>query len=166
MNNRYPSSPPAKLLKRQLPISQKKYKGSATITMVKIEKTDLVTLNMGDSGYALFHVNTGRKKLELYFESPEKQKRFNFPYQVGTKGDQIDAAEIRHHKDIRDGDIVMVYSDGYSDNVFGYDMHHCFNLEGVMDWESGTLSNTSLAADCSARLAFVMGKTEGYESPF
>ena len=125
---------------------------------MKLEGTDLLTLNIGDSGYALFHVNSRDKKLELYFESPEKQKRFNFPYQVGTKGDPLKVADIKRHSDIRDGDVVMVYSDGYSDNVYGEDMHHCFNLDGVMDWDSGTLSNTSLAADCSARLAFVLGR--------
>ena len=60
----------------------------------------------------------------------------------------------------------MVYSDGYSDNVSASDMHHCFNLKSAIDWESGTLSNTSLVADCQARLAYTLGRTEHYDSPF
>ena len=131
-----------------------------------MDGTDLVTTSIGDSGYALFHVNAKNRELELYFESPEMQKRFNFPYQVGTQGDEISVSAQRRHKDVEDGDLVMVYSDGYSDNVLGSDMHHCFNLDGAMDWESGTLSNTSLAADCQARLAYLLGRSEEYNSPF
>ena len=66
---------------------------------------------------------------------------------------------MRVHTDVEDGDIVMVYSDGFGDNVYAEDMVHCFNIETVMDWESGTLSNTSKAADCQARLAYLLGRT-------
>ena len=37
------------------------------MTVLKLDDKTLKTANMGDSGYALFHVNEG--KLELYYES-------------------------------------------------------------------------------------------------
>ena len=55
------------------------------MTVLKIADKTLQTANMGDSGYALFHVNDN--KLELYFRSEEQQKEFNYPVQIGSVGD-------------------------------------------------------------------------------
>ena len=60
----------------------------------------------------------------------------------------------------------MVYSDGYSDNVFPSSYTRC--LETMMDWTYGeeTLTNFSKTADCQAKLAYALSKHRKYQSPF
>ena len=81
--------------------------------------------NLGDSGYALFHVRPD-DTLEMYYRSPSQQKIHNFPYQCGGDGsDDPNLAEVYEHKDVRDGDVVLVFSDGFHDNVFDSGMSYC-----------------------------------------
>ena len=73
--------------------------GSSTLTIVKVENTTTIsTTNIGDSGYALFHVvkneETGAMIPEVYFRSKEQQKSFNFPYQIGSRGDPPESAGL------------------------------------------------------------------------
>ena len=54
----------------------------------------------------------------MYFRSKEQQKSFNFPYQIGSVGDDPrTSGEDNEHK-FEDGDVVLIYSDGVSDNLF------------------------------------------------
>ena len=44
-----------------------------------VEEMKIQAANLGDSGYALFHVLPD-DTLEMYFRSPTQQKTHNFPY--------------------------------------------------------------------------------------
>ena len=48
----------------------KRHKGSATVAVVSITERGMETSVVGDSGYALYHVESGGK-LKLYFRSKE-----------------------------------------------------------------------------------------------
>ena len=61
-----------------------------------------------------------------------------------------------------EGDIVVLYSDGLSDNVFRSGMYQCLEEE----MEGGVLKSPSKAADCLARKAYWLGKERDYISPF
>ncbi len=51
------------------------------------------------------------------FRSKEQQHSFNFPFQVGTGGDDPAGAEDQIHE-INDGDIIILGSDGLWDNMY------------------------------------------------
>lgn len=81
--------------------------------------------NLGDSGYALFHVEDD-DTLRMYFRSPSQQKSHNFPYQCGgASGDNPEQAEEFFHYDVQDGDVALVYTDGFQDNVYESGMFQC-----------------------------------------
>lgn len=128
------------------------------------------TANLGDSGYALFHV-LPNDTLEMYFRSPPQQKTHNFPYQCGRGIDPSDGSQIESddpqeadkyvHK-VRDGDVVLVFTDGFHDNVFESGMFHCIE-EYIYN---GLVTSMSRAADCLARKAYFLGKNLKFQSPW
>ena len=122
-----------------------------------VEEMKIQAANLGDSGYALFHVLPD-DTLEMYFRSPTQQKTHNFPYQCGAEGDDPRDAEKFLHEDVRDGDVVLLYTDGFHDNVFPSGMFHCIE-EQLFD---GLVTGMSAAADCLARKAYFLGKTTNF----
>lgn len=119
--------------------------------------------NLGDSGYALFHVNAADDTLEMYFRSPTQQKSHNFPFQCGFEdnGDDPVLAEKFLHE-VQDGDVALVFSDGFHDNVFDSGMHHCIEEQTY----GGLVTSLSKAADCLSRKAYFLGKNLDFQSPW
>ena len=111
------------------------------------------TANLGDSGYALFHVLPD-DTLQMYYRQESQQKTHNFPYQCGTMADDARESEVFWHKDLQDGDVVLVFSDGFQDNVFDSGFPYC--IEEYL--ENGLVTSLSRAADCLARKAYFLGK--------
>lgn len=91
--------------------------GSCTCVLATLDENAplLYTANIGDSGYMLLR-KEGLDLVKL-FRSKEQQHSFNFPFQVGTGGDDPAKADSEIH-DVRDGDIIILASDGLWDNVF------------------------------------------------
>lgn len=54
--------------------------------------------------------------LLIEYESKEQQHSFNFPFQCGTNGDDPAKGESNAHN-VKDGDILVVGSDGLWDNM-------------------------------------------------
>jgi serine/threonine protein phosphatase PrpC len=75
----------------------------------------LYTANIGDSGYLLLR----KEGIDLVakFRSKEQQHSFNFPFQVGTGGDDPASADEFSHE-VQDRDIIIMGSDGLWDNLF------------------------------------------------
>ena len=116
---------------------------------------------MGDSGYALFHVLSD-DTLEMYFRSPAQQRTHNFPYQCGStpdggKGDDPMDAD-KYINEVRDGDVVLVFTDGFHDNVFESGMAHCIEEYTY----NGLVTSMGAAADCLARKAYFLGKNPDF----
>ena len=86
--------------------------GSSTFCSCRLYDNTLHTLNLGDSGYAL--IQNGK----LTYKSKEQQHSFNFPYQVGTHGDNPMKAEKEEHRNIKENDIVILGTDGLWDNLY------------------------------------------------
>ena len=84
------------------------------------------------------------------------------PYQCGT-GSEAFADNIAVESiDVEDFDIVVAYSDGFSDNVYSENMASCLN-----HWlDHGIITSLSRAADCLARKAHYLSKNSSYVSPF
>jgi len=163
--------------------------GSATCTTVRLVSnsnnkttTSLETLNIGDSGYAIFRRRHRRYKEEendnddddddgwkMMYASQPGQKGFNYPDQLGGKyGDDARRVGISNtHDKIQTNDIVVVFSDGVSDNL---EPHHfpIAALNKCIDTNPNTRITEKLhgAADCLARVAYFLGKDPKYDSPF
>ena len=82
------------------------------------ERLELSTALVGDSGYLIFRPSLvdGKLGLDLVFQSEEQQKSFNFPYQIGTKGDKPSAGVEKRHL-LKPNDLVVLVTDGVTDNL-------------------------------------------------
>ena len=71
--------------------------GSCTCVVVVLdEKASVIsTCNLGDSGYMLLRKEAD--KMNVIYESKEQQHSFNFPFQVGTNGDDPQKGESNAH---------------------------------------------------------------------
>ena len=116
--------------------------------------------NLGDSGYALFHVRED-DTLEMYFRSESQQHMHNFPFQCGTSGDDPTKSDYLEHE-FKDGDVVLIFSDGFHDNVFDSGFPHCVE-EYLYD---GLVTSLSAAADCLAKKAYWLGKNTQFRCPW
>jgi len=163
-----PSTPLVQVVDTANWIASKAHKGTATCTALQIKGPNTIkTLNIGDSGYSIHRRNPDtNNELEVVFASEASQKGFNFPYQIGGQyGDDVKTAAVEmEHSDIRpEDDIIVVYSDGVSDNLYPREFHPCINDYSTDDDE---LISLSLVADCIARSAYELGKKKDYLSPF
>lgn len=127
------SERPKNLLK--MAASTNPFKGSATLVICTLWKNQLRGANLGDSGFAILgprlKTTPDGQKTYIYdyrYISPPQQHTFNFPYQLGNDGrdESVLAAETTHT--VGFGDIVIVYSDGISDNVFPGQMRQLLNF--------------------------------------
>ena len=91
--------------------------GSSTCVIASIDKEApvLYTSNLGDSGYLL--IRKQENDLVTVFRSVEQTHGFNFPFQIGTGGDDPEKAESQVHS-IDHNDILIVGTDGLFDNLF------------------------------------------------
>ena len=87
------------------------------MTSIDKELPKINTLNLGDSGYMLVRKHANGTEMEVVFRSKEQQYSFNFPYQCGTNCDPPSYADSNSHS-VKDGDILLLASDGVFDNVF------------------------------------------------
>ena len=79
------------------------------------------SVNLGDSGFMILRKRPDSHQLETVHETKEQQHSFNFPYQVGTNGDDPAKGESDTHA-VEDGDIIILGTDGLWDNMWREDM--------------------------------------------
>lgn len=91
--------------------------GSSTCSLFLLDPLKPVarTANIGDSGYIVYRpLPDGR--IHVVGKSEEVLHGFNFPFQLGTDGDDPSKAKVQSH-DLENGDLVVMFTDGFSDNV-------------------------------------------------
>lgn len=88
--------------------------GSSTACVVRLrpEARALDAVNLGDSGFVL--VRDGR----VLLRTKEQQHYFNCPFQIGSSRDTPDDAARLTVDGLRDGDVMVLASDGLWDNMF------------------------------------------------
>jgi protein phosphatase PTC7 len=96
---------------------QCKETGSSTcVLMVLNQSSGLAdTINVGDSGFLLFRKID--EKLEIVNKSKEVLHGFNFPFQLGTEGDDVSTGDKKSFQ-LQKEDLIILYSDGFSDNLY------------------------------------------------
>ena len=97
--------------------SQNNEIGSATCLVLEVdaEKPNVKSANLGDSGYIWL-----RKRgldLMILHQSEPQQHSFNFPFQLGTSGDDPMDANTETHV-VEDNDIFILGTDGLWDNLY------------------------------------------------
>jgi len=103
--------------------------GSSTACMLTLNSSSglLRSANLGDSGYSIIRSSNViyREKVQTHFFNCPKQLT-KLPDNPGRKFSRMcdDSPEEAntHSIRLRDGDIVVAYTDGFSDNVFPSDM--------------------------------------------
>lgn len=91
--------------------------GSSTACLVALDGENLVSANLGDSGYMVIRAAPSGKAVQLIFKSEEQQYSFNFPYQLGpSSSNTADDAEVLTLP-VQHGDLVILGTDGLFDNV-------------------------------------------------
>lgn len=68
----------------------------------------------------------------------------------------IDGALLTH--EFKDGDVLVMYSDGYADNMFVSGSYQC--LEETL--KDGLITSLGKAADCLAVKAHFLGKNDEF----
>lgn len=121
------------------------------------------TAQLGDSGYMILRPSAKEEgKFRKIHRSEEMLKEFNFPYQLGTghDGEELRARDADH--EIKDLDILLMFSDGVTDNLYDADIAKCVNpyLNGR------DLTDPQGCSKCIADRAYELGKSNNYLSPF
>jgi protein phosphatase PTC7 len=138
--------------------------GSSTCVIASLDKEApiLYTSNLGDSGYILMRVADGKDVISV-FRSKEQTHGFNFPFQIGTSGDDPNRAATQIHN-VEHNDIIVVGTDGLFDNVYDETL-----LELVKPFVSGNsndVEDITKVADVIAEKAEKLAADQEYLSPF
>ena len=95
--------------------------GSTTALICLLRDEELRITNIGDCGLMLI------REGEPVFRNEEQQHSFNFPFQLGTSSrDQPKDAQSFNVK-VKEGDILVLGTDGLFDNVFDEDIIQIVN---------------------------------------
>ena len=134
-----------------------KEKGSSTLVICSLDSSEkkIYSAMIGDSGFMILRRQAST--LEVLFRTTEQQHEFNFPFQIGTNGDNPRKAMV-YSQDIQTGDFVVLGTDGLFDNVFTEDIRKL--VESKMNESSNEIASSI------AQLAFRMSKQSDYNSPF
>lgn len=126
--------------------------GSSTACVIAINNIEhkLDAINVGDSGFMYVR---GNKKM---FRTREQQHSFNYPYQLGTGGEQPEQGDTITLNDIEEGDLIILGTDGLWDNVFDDEIVHLCT----------TISDPQLLAEKLAQKAHEYAMDPFILSPF
>jgi protein phosphatase PTC7 len=133
--------------------------GSSTfvITTIDPDSNTLRTSYIGDSSYFLIRPNSSSGVYTSVYRSKEQQHRFNFPFQIGSIGDNpTEALQFSHP--IKEKDVLILGTDGLFDNLFD---EQILNL--VNENKNAPLDHVAKEL---GQLAFSKSLDSTYNSPF
>jgi len=133
--------------------------GSSTMVIATIDPDSnlLRTSYIGDSSYLLVRPDPATGNYKKVFRSEEQQHSFNFPFQIGSVGDNPNEALAFQHE-IKENDLLILGTDGMFDNLFDKQILNLLNEN--KKWSVEEIS-TALGA-----IAFEKSLDTTYMSPF
>lgn len=152
--------------------------GSTTLCMAKLSGTALTVSNIGDSGALLLRPSTvweftsdglakAVQKYTIIFRTTSGASSFNCPHQIsmidGVRTIDEDMTGSRVH--VRNGDLLIMASDGVFDNLWD---HEIVDIVNNYASKSTALWSASLAGTiaANARVVGELGSPKGTETPF
>ena len=149
-----------------------KYKGSSTAIMAKFDdlRCNFVkTAIIGDSGLMILRPSLVENekgqyetKLQVIGQSKVKNKCFEKPMLCGEDQPYPYWRTFPEEFECMDKDIIILYSDGVSDNLYQQDVIDHINIEV----DGMELTHPYAAARSVAKQAYNMSRDENYESPY
>lgn len=127
--------------------------GSCTAVLAALHKQTLYVANVGDSGFLV--VRNG----EVLAKSTPMQHGFNFPYQIGSEGDDPATAET-FEVPVASGDVLVLATDGVYDNLYEREILDVVDSGHKKGVEPGTV------AMWLVKLAHQAGLNKEGRSPF
>lgn len=141
---------------------QNKETGSSTCVIATLDRYApfLYTANLGDSGYLLLRKN-GLDLISI-FRTTEQTHGFNFPFQIGTGGDDPAKADPQIHQ-VEHNDIIILGSDGLFDNLYDIKI---IELMRPFVRDRDQILDPTLVAELIAKEAEKYSYNQAYVSPF
>ena len=147
-------------------VALNKQQGTSTSLILTIDQSKpmIYTSNIGDSSYMILRkikTNTG-SHLRVVFQSSEQCRSFNYPYQVGTNGDnpKMYATSTTHL--VKNNDIIVCGSDGLFDNL-----DRCHILQNIAPFlEEDKIVDMNLLSEFIAKCAYEFSLDPTFQSPF
>ncbi|KAI5022126.1 hypothetical protein ZWY2020_058856 [Hordeum vulgare] len=128
--------------------------GASTAILVSLVRDTLRWANVGDSGFVVLRGGA------IVHRSRPQLARFNCPLQLAAKGaDSITQAEVGETP-VRDGDIVVVATDGLFDNMFDAELERVVRMGTALSFSPKNM------ADIIAGIAYEMSWSKDKDSPF
>lgn len=125
--------------------------GASTACVIGMDNVGRIFgINLGDSGVRVIR---GEK---MIFRTKEQQHFFNCPYQLGTDSQDGLAMGQNIQQKVREGDVVVVASDGLYDNMSDQELVQYVNQ----------VDDPMAMAEQLGDLASTRGVDKSYESPF
>lgn len=147
--------------------------GSSTLVVATVDANSnmLKTAMIGDSGYMILRPrDAAALSYDLVYKSNEQQHSFNFPFQIGSRGDSPHKALNNEHE-IHKNDLVILGSDGLFDNLFSnqivdlvnkYMAKNEFSSQGLAKYLSEETYKVSLDPDVISPFADGARKAKMY----
>eukprot|EP00884_Botryococcus_braunii_P019435 jgi/Botrbrau1/6175/Bobra.0344s0016.2 len=115
------TSDPLEVLRQcQSSVEKRGLQGSSTCSIVLLDtvKGQLMSANLGDSGFALLGRRAYEGGISVKWQTPQQEHRFGCPYQLGHQAtaDKADDAQC-FNIPVEAGDVVVMGSDGLWDNL-------------------------------------------------
>jgi protein phosphatase PTC7 len=124
--------------------------GSSTACILTIKGSAFDALNVGDSGFRIVRDN------HVVYGSKEQQHSFNLPYQLGPSSNDQPEHGDSYKYTLKDGDIVIVGTDGLFDNLYDDAIISLLNKK----------SNAQEMAQALSREAYSISKSHSANTPF
>jgi protein phosphatase PTC7 len=124
--------------------------GSSTACILTIHGTSLEARNLGDSGFRIVRND------KVVYGSKEQQHTFNLPFQLGPSSGDIPNNSDSYKFSLRDGDIVVMGTDGLFDNLFDE------SIVSVLNQKSGAQE----MAQALSKEAYCISKSPTVTTPF
>jgi len=103
--------------------------GSSTGVVAAVVGSNIKLCNVGDSKAILFRLNED-KQYKVQAFTKEQTYKFNFPYQLGTGSDSSPKLDGEKYEwSLQDGDVLILASDGVTDNLWNEDIAAIINSE-------------------------------------
>jgi len=127
--------------------------GSCTVCIVSFTGDRMDTLNLGDSGFIVYRDGA------FPICSREQQHSFNCPFQLGTRSRDRPIDGEREIFQVQDGDIVVLFTDGMSANLYAEKIAEIIKSTSTGD-------NPQQIADQLAKEAFSISQDPKADVPF